>query len=294
MSPSTINAIRDLAVSYENKNLQVACELMELAHQARPAGPYIKRKYDSYKRKLPATLKLSKLVGNKEIVIIPIGFRCYTNSFIEKTLGLSLPSFPFTNGFFSPTSVASVFKNPKINLQYSNNKKSHSICIKNEPCQDGEFGRGIQFIRSTYDEINTLAKTRDQKNIRTLLDSTFGYYTLDNYHKFILAHYNWHPFAHESKSKGITNPSANLDTINTILNRRISRMLELCDQAKHLFFIFHENEKYNYLKIDDEFFHLNQFKELDAICESKYGSKYNRVMSDNITGPESILDLCGM
>ena len=71
-------------------------------------------------------------------------------------------------------------------------------------------------------------------------------------------------------------------------------MLELCDQAKHLFFIFHENEKYNYLKIDAEFFHLNQFKELDAICESKYGSKYNRVMSDNITGPESILDLCGM
>ena len=294
MSPQTINAIRDLAVTHEAKNLQVAYELMDLAHKARPAGDFIKRKKRIYKRKLQDALELSKLIEKKEIAIIPIGFRCYTSTFINQTIGISTPSFPFTSGFFSPASVTSVFRNPVINLKCGDNGQSHAICIKTENYQDERFGKGIQFTRSTYDEINSLAKTRDQKGINKFLDSTFGYYTLDNNHKFLLAHYNWHPFSDESKSKGITDPVKNLGIINTTLNRRIDRMLKLCDQAKYVIFISHESQNYKYLKIDEEYFHLDDYKELDDLCIKKYGDKYHRLESENIKGPDDILKIYRM
>ncbi|WP_182026033.1 hypothetical protein [Vibrio rotiferianus] len=47
-----VNYIRDVAISYEDKDIHLAIHLMSLAHLARPEGPLIKRKLDSYRREL--------------------------------------------------------------------------------------------------------------------------------------------------------------------------------------------------------------------------------------------------
>jgi len=47
-----IDQVRDRAINLEHTDLKLACELMELAHKARPNGPFIKEKLDSYRAKL--------------------------------------------------------------------------------------------------------------------------------------------------------------------------------------------------------------------------------------------------
>ncbi|WP_417698543.1 hypothetical protein [Psychromonas sp.] len=47
-----VDFIRDEAVRLEKNNLQEALRLMEIAHQARPNGPFIKRKLDEYRQAL--------------------------------------------------------------------------------------------------------------------------------------------------------------------------------------------------------------------------------------------------
>lgn len=57
MNPKTIDAIRDLALKYENQDLQVAFELMQIAHSERPKGLYIKNKFLQYRERLDAKSK---------------------------------------------------------------------------------------------------------------------------------------------------------------------------------------------------------------------------------------------
>jgi hypothetical protein len=293
MNPRTIDAIRDCALRYENNDLQVAYELMQIAHINRPSGLFIEKKYLNYKEQLesekkrlePKTegwLQLIKLVDNGDVAIIPIGFRCFTAKMIEKKLGIQQESFPFNSGFFSPNSVASVLKNPKINLQFNDQGKTHAVCIKTEMNVDSDYGLGIKFNSSSYEEINSRAKNRDVKGINSLLDSTFGYYTLDRSHKFVLAHYNWHEFAGKSKSNGITSPAVNLVKINETLNKRISRMFERCSKAKHIYFIFGEEQGYKYMQIDDIYQPLDDFSELDKVCREIYGSKFSILNIEDI------------
>lgn len=267
---------------------------MKIAHENRPNGPLIKRKYDSYKSIVysSAATELANLIEKKKIAIIPIGFRCHTALSIKEKLHLSLQSFPFTSGFFSPHSVLSVLKNNTIEMNFDDGGKTHSVSTKIEGYQDKIYGRGINFQTRSYDYINSHAKSKAQKNINTLLDSTFAYYTLNKQHKFLLAHYNWHVFANESKSNGVTDPNINLKIINETLNRRISRMMKLCDEVDHIFFIFSENQRYEYIKIDDDYFSLKNFEELDKFCKDKYGYKYFRLNIDDISSPETILKLC--
>lgn len=63
MNPKTINAIRDLALEFESSNLEVAYELMEIAYNKRPSGPFIKRKYLEYKKGWMLFQNLSKKIG---------------------------------------------------------------------------------------------------------------------------------------------------------------------------------------------------------------------------------------
>ncbi|MFW8629525.1 hypothetical protein [Vibrio natriegens] len=52
LSPKVVDIIRDLALTYESSNLDVAYELMKLAHHHRPTGPFILKKMNEYKNKL--------------------------------------------------------------------------------------------------------------------------------------------------------------------------------------------------------------------------------------------------
>jgi hypothetical protein len=50
LKDKTINTIRDLAINYENSDLELAHDLMLIAHKARPTGPFIKQKLEEYKK----------------------------------------------------------------------------------------------------------------------------------------------------------------------------------------------------------------------------------------------------
>lgn len=48
LSDKQVSECRDLAISFENQDINIAYHLMKAAHHARPNGPLIKRKLDSY------------------------------------------------------------------------------------------------------------------------------------------------------------------------------------------------------------------------------------------------------
>jgi len=292
MNPKTIDAIRNLALTFEKSNLQVAYELMEIAHKERPKGSFIKKKYLAYKQKLEAPIpsvenvKLLSLLKSGDIAIIPIGFRCHTKMMIKDKLGFSQASLPFDSGFFSPHAVASIFNLPKVALNYADDT-SHTVCIKYENYQEVQKGKGIKFELSSYQEIDDIALLTNLPELNHYLDSTFGYYTLDKSHKFILAHYNWHLLADDIQSKGIKHPMDNIPLINEMFNKRIERMLELCHRAKYVFFVY-LNQNGDYIKIGDEFYDLADYSELESCLDSKYEFKYSILNAQNISAKDML------
>lgn len=293
LKPKTINMLRDMAAKIEKNDLTTAYELMSLAYRARPNGLFIKEKVEEYSKELFALAEGQKILKEKidseEVVIIPIGFRCYTKLEFRKKIGLSQESFVFDSGFFPPASVASVFKDPRIHLEYGND--SQTVCIKYENHNDSEFGRGIKFQKSNYAEINSIVSCREFENINMYLDSARAYYTLDTKHNFILAHYNWHQLADQEKSKGITDPKINLQNINDMLNRRIERMLKKCNKAKHIFFIHLEHQGYNYMMIDNNKFELNDFQDVLSIANDMFDAKIHIVDVNKINNIQYLLNI---
>lgn len=265
MNHKTIDAIRYLVLKYKKRVLKKYLQYIE-----------------ELSPKSEEQFKLIKLVENGEAAIIPIGFRCFTANMIKNKLGITQTSLPFNSGFFSPDAVASVLENPQINLEFNDDGQTHTVCIKNELNTDPKYGFGIKFSTSTYEEIDSIVTSRYIDSINKYLDSSFGYYTLDKKHKFVLAHYNWHPFADKSEPNGITSPCDNLPKINDILNKRIVRMLEMCDKAKHIFFIFGEGQNYKYMQIDNKYYMLNNFSKLNDICSKKFGSKFSIVNINDV------------
>jgi hypothetical protein len=265
MNNKDIDLIRDAALALEYTDLELAQRLMQLAHSRRPSGIFIKNKLSRYNKKISEQSKqaIQKLVLKGELAIIPIGFRCYTKDWIKKNLNITQESLPFDVGFFSPFSVASILESQDF---FKNGYTSHNVCIKNENHIDNDRGKGIKFETTTYTEINKLVESRKGQDIHNYLDSTYGYYTLDNYHKFVLAHYNWHQFADISKSKGIFNPRENLPKIKTLLTRRFSRMKEKIEQAKLVVFIYLNKKDNQYMKIDKEFYALDELSLIEKAC----------------------------
>jgi hypothetical protein len=276
MKNNHIDLIRDAALLLEKNHLNVASELMLLAFEERPNGPFIKKKVDEYNSRTQGTeeeLELNRMLANGEVVIIPAGFRCQTKGDLFKSLNFKQPSMPFDSGFFPPESIANIIQKGSINLKYPDTGLTHTVCIKNEYYTDKEVGCGIKFEKSTYTEINQLAVSREMKGMNRYLDSTFEYYTLDMENNFVLAHYNWHEFSEESKSKGIYDIEANIKNINDTLNKRIERMFDVCDRAKYVFFVVGEFQKYQYMMIDDKTFDLNDFEKLSFIANKRFNNK---------------------
>lgn len=293
LRPETINTLRDMAVKMEKHNLNISYELMSIAHAARPSGNFIRKKYEEYKNELVTLtkeqLKLKEKIDFGELAIIPIGFRCHTKMKFRNKVGVSQESLIFDSGFFPPSSIVSIFKEPKVNLQYGDN--SQCVCIKYEHHEEPKFGKGIKFQKSSYDEINSIVSCRELKNINRYLDSTFGYYTLDTRHNFVLAHYNWHEFASKEKSKGIIDPKINLQNINDILNRRIERMFDKCHKAKDIFFIHMEDQGYNYMMIDNYKLDLHDFNEVLAITNNIFEAKVHLIDVNQVNDAEELLNM---
>lgn len=230
--------------------------------------------YDERLNITPAEKKLKMMIETGELAVIPIGFRCHTKKKMRDILNISQVSLPFDSGFFNPKSIASLIDNPKVDLKMSDNyKNNHTVCIKHENYNDPELGKGIKFKKSDYDEINSIATGTDIPDINKFLDNTYGYYTLDMTHKYVLAHYNWHKLANENISKGIVEPKLNLEKINNTMNKRLERMFDMCDTAKYIIFIFMENQGYKYMMLDEEVFPLNDLSEIERVVEKRFSIK---------------------
>ncbi|SIO95732.1 hypothetical protein VSP9026_03484 [Vibrio spartinae] len=236
--------------------------------------------------------KLKDIFDSGELVVIPAGFRCYTKMRIFKELGLKQASLPFDSGFFSSYAVAEVLKSRKVFLNYPEEyDETHCVCIKDGNYQDEKFGRGIKFQTSSYTEINELVKDRNQDDIECYLDTTYGFYTLDKKHKFVLAHYNWHPFASQDKSQGIYDISLNLKSINRTINNRIERMFDMCNKARYVVFTIDKLQNCHHMTIDNEVFDLNDLEPIINAAQDSFGSKCFVVHFSEINSPSKLLKL---
>jgi hypothetical protein len=296
LQPKTITMLTNIAIDLENDNRDVAMELMMLAHIARPKGHVINKKLDEYNNKKKDLNKnqteLKRMIDSGDVVIIPAGFRCHTKMNLFKVLNFTQVSMPFDNGFFPPDSIASLLEKGRVNLQYPDtNNITHTVCIKSENHIVQELGKGIMFQTSTYTDINDIVISRSMLDVNKYLDSTFGYYTLDIENNFVLAHYNWHMLATKTKSNGVYDTASNIRNINDMLNKRIKRMFDICNKAKHIFFVFGEYQNYQYMKIDDKVFNLHDFKKLSSVANQKFDNKCIITKYSDVNSAEKLLNL---
>ena len=132
IKPDSIDSIRDLAKRLEKSDMLASYNLMKLTLGKKQNIENIKRNYPQYKRFVEIdNFKKDLSLMNKrgDVAIIPIGFRCYTKELISQRLGISQPSMPFDNGFFPPSSVESILRNPKVKLDFNINS-TFQICKK--------------------------------------------------------------------------------------------------------------------------------------------------------------------
>lgn len=234
--------------------------------------------------------RLNKLMNSGQVAIIPVGFRCFTKGRLYSKLGIVQASLPFDNGFFTPHAVSEILRNQRIDLNF-NDKSSQTVCIKNERYLDNKFGIGIKFETSTYDSINDLAKSKNQKDINKYLDSTFGYYTLDKKYDYVLAHYNWHEFADIKHLNGQTDPEYNLLKISGLMNRRIQRLVKICEKAKIIFFVYDETQGYNYMAINDTYYSLKNLDSIKAAAKDKFNAKSIVIKAKEIKSPYQMMKI---
>jgi len=234
--------------------------------------------------------KLKKLIASRRVVIIPAGFRCFTKERLYPKLGICQASLPFDSGFFPPYAVAEIIKNQRVDLKI-NDASSQTVCIKSECYHDSKRGLGIKFETTSYAEINCLAKNKKQKDINKYLDSTFGYYTLDVKNDYVLAHYNWHEFADAKHSNGHTEPAFNLVKINELMNRRIQRLMGLCEKAEIIFFIYDETQHYNFMAINNTYFDLNDLDPIEDAAKSTFKAKSFVMKSKGIESARDMIEI---
>ena len=234
--------------------------------------------------------KLRKMMKSGRVAIVPCGFRCFTKERLYPKLGISQASLPFDVGFFPPSAVGETIRNQRVDLKI-NDPATQTACIKSEEYNDSKFGFGIKFETVTYDEINHLVKDRNQKDINKYLDDTFGYYTLDVKNGYVLAHYNWHEFANVKNSNGCTEPAYNLIKINELMNRRIHRLVNLCEKAEIIIFIYDETQGYEFMAIDDVYFNLHDLEPIKKALKSKFSAKLMVMKSEDIKTPHDMLSM---
>ncbi|NWK97185.1 hypothetical protein DM806_16215 [Sphingobium lactosutens] len=224
-------------------------------------------------------------IASGELAIISAGFRCFTKAQIIKQLGIEQESLAFDSGFFPPSAVAKMLESDRIDLQ-----QGHTACLKFENFEHDQHGKGLRFTFSTYEEIDRLAVSPTMAGLNRLLDSTFGYYTLNIAHHYVLAHYNWHRFAagKEGRNRDI---SGNIRSTGELLTKRLNRLKQKGRDAKRVLLVVGETQGYRYMMIDDALFPLDEHGEIADAARRLFGSKCQIVTLDDIATPECALAL---
>lgn len=235
--------------------------------------------------------ELHELMESGQLALIPAGFRCHTKLALSEKLNVSQESLPFDSGFFPPAAVASLLKSDKVDLAGFGCDKGHTVCIKYENSMHEDFGNGIRFITSSYEEIDRMCVDKESPNINQFLDRTFGYYTLCMNNKFVLAHFNWHKFAAVERSGGSYDILDNINHASSILTKRLNRLHQRCHDAKSVIFVIYDFREYKYMMIDDEIFDLNDFDIILHTAKRIYGNKCQVVALSDLKSPQDVLDI---
>lgn len=232
-----------------------------------------------------AAKELNSMVAAGRLAIISAGFRCFTKIQLSEQLGVEQESLVFDSGFFPPAAVARLLDNDAINLT-----ECHTACIKTENFQHSELGLGIRFEPSTYAAIDAFAESRKMPGINSYLDSTFGYYTLDKTHGYVLAHYNWHRFG-AGKGGRVHDVTANITATGELLTKRLNRIKQKCRDATTVLMVVGETQGYRFMMIGDEIFPLNDATPIADAAKRLFGNKCRIVSLEDMATPEMALEL---
>lgn len=156
--------------------------------------------------------------------------------------------------------------------------KDYRVCIKDEYIEDSGGSMCIRFQESSYAEIDERISHPGQPNINRFLDSTFGYYTLDTRHGYVLAHYNWHKFACGIKGDRPESSKSWLKGAEQIMNRRLSRLDTMCRTARSILCVHDKLPSLKTLKIGPVDYQLSSHNEVEKVFEKRY-SKHARLIA---------------
>jgi hypothetical protein len=188
---------------------------------------------------------------------IPVGYRCYTNIDLRK-YNLITESLPFGVGFFPPQSIASILKNPNMDLLLDDKKEPKNFTFSKRT-QDGKSFKII-----SESEIEIQLKTGDEDR---LLDGEGGHYTLQTEHNFVLAHYLWH----KSSDKYKTNYRNIVDIVSSMFQRRLKRLTELCESHKNKIFVYYHHQSNPSVKINNVEYDLTDMDVLKNQLNESFG-----------------------
>lgn len=260
---------------------------LEQARKAEKKAEVLKSEAPKHRAPIQNLNRLPPMLRSGEILVVPAGFRCYTKGLIQKALSFKQKSLPFDSGFFPPHSIASIVNDPEVHFVHEDEYLNYSVCLKKEQ-HKRNTRYGIKFTKSSHQEIERLISGKDKRKINACLDSTYGYYTLNHQHNFILAHYNWHRYAQTKYSQGGYSVKEIIHNINEIFSRRIDRLFSACEAAKYVFFVKGETQSYEFLEIDDTYFDLKDYTSLLSSVLSRFGKKSHILHFDT---PEQFVEL---
>jgi hypothetical protein len=280
LSNIAIDRLRDKAIEIEKTDVSTALELMSLARISRPHGPTIAKRCKIYSEKQERLREaILSSVKNEQVAIVPVGFRCHTKASIKRMLGLAQAGLPFDTGFFSPHSIISMIMNPVIALD-AQDVKTYSLCIKDDPYKDESDVKAIRFTRECKQNIDLNVEhcLKTNQSLHRYIDSTMAYYTIDETHYHVLAHYNWH-----SLSVRPSNMKDNLYSINQTLNRRLARLFHLIQSANTILLVWAQHG-YSYMQLDGSRYDLSDTTKLvDCFMSQFPGKRFNFVSSNDLT-----------
>ena len=114
---------------------------------------------------------------------------------------------------------------------------------------------------------------------------------LDKKYNYVLAHYNWHKFADFDRSSGQIEPKENLVKINELMNKRIQRLVNICKNAKIIFFVYDETQGYNFMAVNNTYYSLNDLDPIKAAAEDTFNAKSIIIKAEEIKSPFHIMTI---
>lgn len=67
-------------------------------------------------------------------------------------------------------------------------------------------------------------------------------------------------------------------------------MMDMCDKAKHIFFVHGEQQGYKYMQIDDQYFEISNLSILNETFNKMYNLKFTVINIHNVNCANELLN----